>query len=305
MSEECPAGCCPHGGIDPEAGCPDDLPQALLPERAVHLYACQMLSTYKIGAITGVDRQRITRLLHEAGINVKPSGAGRRMTRRTAENERLDQLMARLYLEQRMPSTQIAGLTGIPDHTVLARLRANGVPIRTRGRNNREDRAEVSQADLDAMYLLGGLSADEVGKLLGVSRNIVLRSAHDQGLPVRVGGAPPSRGPSESSCSPPCTPTRRSAASWPGTASPWSPVQGRSGNASRNHRRLPPPSLPSYTKAAGSARTTSGCSPAGPAPPLPPCCAPAVSSSARPAAGPRSCAAGARAEPDSSVTRLR
>jgi len=30
-----------------------------------------------------------------------------------------------------------------------------------------------------------------------VSRNIVLRSAHDQGLPVRVGGAPPSRGPSE------------------------------------------------------------------------------------------------------------
>ena len=30
-----------------------------------------------------------------------------------------------------------------------------------------------------------------------VSRRIVLRSAHDQGLPVRVGGAPPLRGPSE------------------------------------------------------------------------------------------------------------
>jgi hypothetical protein len=156
-----------------------------------------MLSTYKIGAITGADRQRITRLLHEAGINVKPSGTGRRMTRRSAENERLDQLMARLYLEQRMPSTQIAELAGIPDHTVRTRLRAHGVPIRTRGRNNREDRAEVSQADLDALYLLGGLSADEAGRLLGVSRNIVLRSAHDQGLPVRVGGAPPSRGPSE------------------------------------------------------------------------------------------------------------
>jgi hypothetical protein len=105
--------------------------------------------------------------------------------------------MARLYLEQRMPSTQIAELAGIPDHTVRTRLRAHGVPIRTRGRNNREDRAEVSQADLDALYLLGGLSADEAGRLLGVSRNIVLRSAHDQGLPVRVGGAPPSRGPSE------------------------------------------------------------------------------------------------------------
>jgi len=197
MSEECPAGCCPHDGINSDAGCPDDLPLAPLPERAAHLYACQMLSTYKIGAITGADRQRITRLLHEAGINVKPSGTGRRMTRRSAENERLDQLMARLYLEQRMPSTQIAELAGIPDHTVRTRLRAHGVPIRTRGRNNREDRAEVTQADLDALYLLGGLSADEAGRLLGVSRNIVLRSAHDQGLPVRVGGAPPSRGPSE------------------------------------------------------------------------------------------------------------
>jgi hypothetical protein len=41
------------------------------------------------------------------------------------------------------------------------------------------------------------LSADEAGKLLGVSHRIVQRSAHEQGLPVRVGGAPPSHGPSE------------------------------------------------------------------------------------------------------------
>jgi hypothetical protein len=33
--------------------------------------------------------------------------------------------------------------------------------------------------------------------MLGVSRRVVLRSAHDAGLPVRVGGAPPQRGPSE------------------------------------------------------------------------------------------------------------
>jgi hypothetical protein len=76
MSEGCPAGCCPHDGVAPDAGCPADLPLAPLPERAA-------------------------------------------------------------------------------------------------------------------------LSADEAGKVLGVSRRIVLRSAHDQGLPVRVGGVPPSRGPSE------------------------------------------------------------------------------------------------------------
>ncbi len=137
MSEQCPGGCCPHEGATPDAECPDDLPGAMLPERAVHLYACQMLSTYKIAAITGTDRQRVTR------------------------------------------------------------LRARGVPIRTRGSYNREDRAMISPDDLTALYRQAGLSAEEVGDLLGVSRQVVLRSAYDQGLPVRVGGAPPARGPTE------------------------------------------------------------------------------------------------------------
>ncbi len=197
MSEECPAGCCPHDSASPDAGCPDDLPGAPLSERAAHLYACQMLSTYKIAAVTGTERQRITRLLREAGIAVTPYGAGRRLTRRTAEDHRLDQLLARLYQEQRMPSPQIAELTGLSEWAVRSRLRARGVPIRTRGRHNREDRVIISPDDLAVLYLRAGLSADEAGKLLGVSRKIVLRSAHDQGLPVRVGGAPPARGPSE------------------------------------------------------------------------------------------------------------
>jgi hypothetical protein len=197
VSAECPAGCCPHDGINPDAGCPDDLPQAPLPERAAHLYACRSLSTYKIAVVTGIDRQRITRLLRKAGIAVKPRGAGRRKTPRIRGGERLDSLMAVLYLQQRMPSTQIAELTGVPDRTVRERLRAGGVPMRTRGRYNRGDRVVVSLDDLTALYVGAGLSADEAGKLLGVSRRIVLRSAHDQGLPVRIGGPSPSRGPWE------------------------------------------------------------------------------------------------------------
>jgi hypothetical protein len=197
VNEECPAGCCPHDIEGGNADCPEDLPGAPLTERAAHLYLCQMLSTHKIAAITGIGRQRITGLLHRAAIKVEPNGAGRRKIRWTAEQERLDQLMIRLYQADRIPSTQIAELAGISEWAVLSRLRARGVPIRTRGRNNREDRTAVSADDLAALYLEGDLSADEAGAQLGVSRNIVLRSAHDQGLPVRVGGAPPSRGPSE------------------------------------------------------------------------------------------------------------
>jgi predicted HTH domain antitoxin len=199
VSQECPAGCCPHESVNvlPDTGCPDDLPEAPLPERAVHLYTCQMHSTRKIAVITRADRGRIARLLHEAGIIVAPHGAGRQLTRRTAGSERLDHLMATLYLEQRMSTTQIAELTGIPDHAVLYRLRSDGVPIRTRGRNNREDRTVIPEQALEVAYVNTGLAAAAAGKLLGVSGKIVLRSAHDQGLPVRVGGAPPSRGPSE------------------------------------------------------------------------------------------------------------
>ncbi|MGH3404048.1 MAG: hypothetical protein ACRDRJ_16325 [Streptosporangiaceae bacterium] len=156
-----------------------------------------MLSTRKIAGITRADRGRVTRLLREAGITVTPHGTGRRLSRRTTATERLDQLMARLYLEDRMSTTQIAELTGMPDHAVLYRLHGRGVPIRTRGRNNREDRTVLSDEAVAAAYVNTGLSADEAGRLLGVSGKILLRSAHDHGLPVRMGGAPPARGPSE------------------------------------------------------------------------------------------------------------
>lgn len=83
MNEDCPAGCCPHDAESADAGRPEDLPGAPLAERAAHLYLCQMLSTYKIAAITGIDRQRIPELLRKTGITVKPGGAGRRKIRRS------------------------------------------------------------------------------------------------------------------------------------------------------------------------------------------------------------------------------
>ena len=196
MSKECPGGCCPHSGACPVVGCPEDIPRAPLPERAAHLYSCRMLSTYKIAAVTGTSRQRITRMLRNAGVAVKPYGAGR-CPPCSVEDERLAQLMARLYQDQRMSSQQVARLTGMSERAVRDRLRARGVPMRTRGRHNREDRSVISPDKLTTLYLQGGLSADETGKRLGVSRKIVLRSAHDQGLPVRVGGPPPACGPSE------------------------------------------------------------------------------------------------------------
>ena len=194
MREPCPAGCCPHGTTQ---GCPPDLPDAPEPERMAHLYACQLLSTYQIGRITGDNRQRVNWVLRKAGVPVNPRGTGRPRAGRDDQARHLDDLMTDMYLRLRLSTTQIAGRVGTPAPAVRYRLLARGVPMRTRGGNSREDRIAVPQDELAHLYVQAGLSADEVGQMLGVSRRVVLRSAHDAGLPVRVGGAPPQHGPSE------------------------------------------------------------------------------------------------------------
>ncbi|HEY7431508.1 MAG TPA: hypothetical protein VH641_12350 [Streptosporangiaceae bacterium] len=195
MSQVCPAGCCPHPASEPAGECPPDLPTAALPERVIHLYTCQGLSTYRIGDISGIGRQRVTRILHRAGITVKPRGAGRPRLPRAPGSPVPDAVLADLYLAERLSSAEIEGLTGVPARSVRDRLRVYGVPMRTKGGFNREDRAAVPARLLRDLYLRRGLTAGEVGAVLGVSRRVVLRSAHDEGLPVRIGGPPPRAGP--------------------------------------------------------------------------------------------------------------
>lgn len=202
MSQECPAGCCPHPDSAPAqprgagpGGCPPDIPAWPTPERVAHLYACQGLSTYRVAELAGISRQRVTRMLHRAGVAVKPQGAGRRRGSRSGQYP--PEFLAVLYRELRLSCAEISAVTGVPARTVRDRLVASGIRMRTRGQSNREDRTVLDPARLAVMYLQVGLTAEEIGKALGVSRRLVLRTAHDEGFPVRVGGPPPAAGPAE------------------------------------------------------------------------------------------------------------
>jgi hypothetical protein len=194
------AGCCSYAASSRvpagTAGSGQVVPDLSVAELASHLYVCHGLSTYRIAVIVGISRQRVGRLLSRAGVPLKPRGAGR-PRQPDAEQARLDDLMESLYRQSGLTSGQISELTGIPDRTVRDRLRARGVRMRTRGRLNREDRLAVPAGALAELYVRAGLSAAETGRLLGVSGRVVLRTAHDQGLPVRVGGPEPRRGPTE------------------------------------------------------------------------------------------------------------
>jgi hypothetical protein len=171
-------------------------PRANMAALASHLYDCEELSTYEIAGAVGISRQRVGRLLHEAGVPVKPRGAGRPRPP-DAEQAALTDRAAQLYLQSNLSSGQISALLGVPDRTIRSRLRARGVRMRTRGRSNREDRAAAPVEALAQLYVHAGLTAAETGRQLGVPSRIVLRTAHDQGLPVRIGGPEPRHGPSE------------------------------------------------------------------------------------------------------------
>jgi len=181
-----------HAGREPAPACGEADPAWL-----AHLYLCRGLSTYAIGEVTGLNRQRVTRVLRKAGVPLRPRGAGRSRPLRRDDPPGLRPLLARLYEVERLGSPQIAAVTGIPERTVRDRLHRYGFTVRTRGGWNREDRQTVPAEDLDGLYTRRGLTAEEVGRRLGTSRNTVLRSAHALGVPVRAGGAVSVQGPEE------------------------------------------------------------------------------------------------------------
>jgi hypothetical protein len=162
----------------------------------VRLYVDEGLSTYRIARRVGMDRQAVARRLHAAGVVVSRRGAGRaRPLRRHGDHVQLAERLRELSVDKRLTATDIGRLLGMPPRTVRDRLRAYGIPGRTRGGCQREDRAVVPTATLHELYVEHGHTAAEVAQLVGSSRGVVLRSAHDAGLPVRLGHRP--AGPEE------------------------------------------------------------------------------------------------------------
>jgi hypothetical protein len=95
----------------------------------------------KIAAVTGADRELVTRLLYAAVTEARPARTRGRQNRRSAEDERLDQALAELTAEQRAPvapdppppwrgPSEIELLTALyADPDVRQVLDGHGVPV--------------------------------------------------------------------------------------------------------------------------------------------------------------------------------
>jgi len=171
---------------------------SLIQDRLRDLYLGRGLSTRQIAKEVEMDRHTITHLLHEAGVEVRPRGAGRaRPTRRIHDPSDLPCLLYELYICQRLTSKQVGARLRMSERTVRDRLHEFGIPVRTRGWANREDRTVLSIDTVESMYVEDGRSAQEIARQFGTSCHVVLRMAHDHGWPVRLGGPPARNGPTE------------------------------------------------------------------------------------------------------------
>jgi hypothetical protein len=110
--------------------------------------------------VTGLDRQRVTRLLRRAGVPLRPRGAGGvRPERRRGDPPDLPRLLTELYVSRQLTIAQAGAVLGIPARTVHDRLRRYGIPRRTKGGWEREDRRVLPADILADLYARDGLSA--------------------------------------------------------------------------------------------------------------------------------------------------
>lgn len=158
--------------------------------KVCELYERDGLSTRRIADVLRISRQQVDRALRQAGVAVAARGAGRpRPTTRLPRPDDLAEVLQTLYHDQRLTRRQVSDRLDLTEGFVRDRLEEYGIATRTRGRCHREDRRELSEHDLISYYQDRELSAEAAGHLLGVSRRILLRAAHDRGVPVRPSAA--------------------------------------------------------------------------------------------------------------------
>ncbi|MGH8989401.1 MAG: hypothetical protein ACRDXC_12550, partial [Acidimicrobiales bacterium] len=160
-----------------------------LRQMVVDLYG-KGLSTYRIGDLLGIGRQRASRILRQAGVPVALKGRGRsRPAQRLRDPPELPELLKDLYRDLGLSAREVGAKLGMSERTVRNRLAELGIEARTKGGWNREDRRVLNPAEVEKLYVERRETAEKVGTALDASRRLVLRALHERGIPVRSGGA--------------------------------------------------------------------------------------------------------------------
>lgn len=152
-------------------------------ELLVELYANQGLTPKAIAELLGdYSATTVRNRLKRYGIPTR----GPRYTKSTPMPELTEALLRQLYVEQRLRAREIAARLGYANAAVRRALRRHGIVIEDNRRGRpRQRRIEFDRALLEELYVNRDLSAEAVGRELGVTGALVLKRLHDYGIPVR------------------------------------------------------------------------------------------------------------------------
>jgi hypothetical protein len=98
-------------------------------------------------------------------------------------------VLRRLYLDERLPTAAIGARYGTDPKTARRWLRAAGIEVRPR--TAREHRHTLDGTELRELYQHRQWTAAEIAAHLDTTTQLVLRTLHDAGVPVRRGGTRP------------------------------------------------------------------------------------------------------------------
>ena len=141
------------------------------------------------------------------------------------------QLPHRWYVDQGRTLEQIAGRQHTSKGVVREWLTGAGIPVKPR--TSREHRKHLDPVLIAELYQESEWSSAQIAAQKDVTVNLVLRTLHDRGVPVRRGGPPP-RHPADE-VEPRLTPVHRPR----DHRAPAAPPHPASQSAGHHHRALP------------------------------------------------------------------
>ena len=185
------------------AGLPGTLPPAgptVADAQVAAMYRAERVSATEIARRLGISTYRALAALHREGVDIDPdrqaaaaaraASARRRGTVPSLPADQAEQAV-RCYQEQGLSYRKIGEELGVSHSKVRAELQRRGIPVHPRqpiGPGSRASRTEAPVETLRKLYVESEWSAAEVAAQLDSTINVVLRTGHAHGVPIRQGG---------------------------------------------------------------------------------------------------------------------
>jgi hypothetical protein len=162
------------------------------------IYWAEPIAAAEIARRLGISTHRALAALHREAVEIDPGRQAAAARAASARRGRVPSLPAdqaeqavRYYRDEGWSYWMIGEHLGVSAAKVRAELRHRGVPVHHRqlvGPGSRAARTEAPVDQLRKLYVESEWSAADVAAQLDSTINVVLRTGHAHGVPIRQGG---------------------------------------------------------------------------------------------------------------------